>query len=219
MKKITAFLLVFMMALALVACGGKGGNDPEPGKEPVTKEQETTGKDTSEEKTTGDTQPSKKTVINDGSKLGELQPIAQQQDFVIKGLYISSESGQHEYPHVDDVETFETTGLNSEFELNEWIGFYVDTERKTPLNIYIVRNDMEADYAKITGAELRGICVEKEYPRLLEAVPDEENKGYLGEAYAHPELTEPDLYNVFFVADGKVCYMVQLNIVPENTVE
>lgn len=185
------------MTLSLVGCGGK--NDKPVG--------------------TGNPQPTDKSVVTDGSKLGVLQPVAEQQDFVIKGLYISSESGQHKYAHVDDVDTFGIDSLNSEFELNEWIGFYVDTDYKSPMNIYIVRNDSEADYSKITVQELAGICSDKEYPILADAIPDEENHGFVGQAYVHPESSQPDLFNAFFTAGGKVCYMVQLNLIAEYSAE
>lgn len=154
-------------------------------------------------------------IAADGSMLGVLQPVAEQQDFIIKGLYISSESGQHKYMHAEDIDTFGTDSLNSEFELNEWIGFYVDTESQAPMNIYIVRNDAQADYSKITAQELESICADNEYPVIADAVPDEENRGFAGQAYVHPESSEPDLFNVFFTANGEVCYMVQLNIIAQ----
>lgn len=211
MKKAIALLLVFVFALFLAACGDKGGSGAESTAPERIAQVNGSGSSAPEQ--------AEKSVINDGSRLGVLQPVAEQNDFVIKGLYISSESGQHKYPHVDDVDAFGTDGLNSEFELNEWIGFYVDTEHKSPMNIYIVRNDAEADYSKITEQELAGICSDKDYPVIADAAPDGENRGFAGQAYVHPESSQPDLFNVFFTANGKVCYMVQLNLIAEYSAQ
>lgn len=165
-----------------------------------------------------DTSTDKK-IITDGSKLGVLQTVAEQQEFVIKGLYLTTGSGQHKYTHVDDIDTFGTDSLNSEYELNEWIEFYIDTEFKSPMNIYFVRNDNEADYSKITEGELKKICSDKDYPVLADVVTDADNHGYVGQAYVNPANSEPDLFNVFFVANGKVCYMVQLDLIAQTSAE
>ncbi len=217
MKKIAALLIVGIMSLSLVACGGVDKPSNAEKEQGSNNEQLIT--QSTDNSDTSNQQSSDKLVINDGSKLGVLQPVAEQQDFVINGLYISTESRQHDYMHVDEVDTFGIDGLNSEFELNEWIGFYLDTEYKSPMNIYFVRNDAEADYAKITIQELESICSDKEYPVLSDVLPDGENRGFAGQTYVNPESSQPDLFNVFFTANGKVCYMVQVNLIAERTAE
>lgn len=163
--------------------------------------------------------PESMDVVFDGSKLGVLQPVAKQDKFVIDGLYLTSGSGQHKYTNIDDVEAFGVDNLNSEYELNEWIDFYVDTKYDSSMSVYIVRNDSDTDYSKLLESELASICEEKGYPSMLKVTPYAENRGYIGQTYVHPESSEPDLFNAFFVADGVVCYMVQLNIVAESVAE
>lgn len=163
--------------------------------------------------------PEAMSAVFDGSKLGVLQPVAKQDKFVIDGLYLTSESGQHEYAHIDDVEALGVDNLNSEYELNEWIDFYIDAELDSSMSVYLVRNDSETDYSKLSESELAGICEEKGYPSLVRVTPDAENRGYIGQVYVHPESSEPALFNAFFVSDGVVCYMVQLNIIAESAAE
>lgn len=84
------------------------------------------------------------------------------------------------------------------------------------MNVYFVRNDISADYDNISIQEIEDICNKHDYPIMLDVVPDSEDYGYIGSTYVNPDSSEPDLFNVFFTSNGKVCYMVQMNLVPCN---
>lgn len=217
MKKLLPLLLALILVLSMTACGGKADAD----KSAETQKDAQSGQSQPQtaDSNTGEAAGSDRKVITDGSKLGVLQTVADQQTFVIKGLYITSGSGQHDYAHVDDVDAFGTDALNREFELNEWIVFYLDADLTSAVSIYLVRNDASTDYAKITVPELESICSAHEYPVLADAVPDAENRGYAGELYVNPDSSQPDLFNAFFAANGQVCYMVQLELIPQDSAQ
>lgn len=220
MKKCIAIVLALVLCLSLSACGlssGSGQTGQQGGAAPTQAVGSTVQATAQPTATASPTAEPEKTVITDGSMLGVLQPVAEQDSLVIRGLYLTSGSGQHKYEHVDDVGAFGTDGLNSEYEQNEWIAFYVDAESALPISIYVAPNDAGRDYSGITAPEIAITCADMGYPIIPDAVPDAENRGYLGENYVHPEAAAPGLFNVFFVSGGNVCYMVQLDIIAENT--
>lgn len=201
MKKLTALFLTMILVICLAACGGAGGNNPDP----------TPG---------GNNNPpaTKDGLITDGSKLGVVQNVPGKDSSAIESMFITTGSGQHDYIKDPSEAEFERENLNSEYELNEWIDLYMKSDSSLAVSVYFVRNDKDADYSEIKVVELEAICSEKDYPMIVDSVPDIDNYGFIGSVCVHPEATDADLFNAFFVVNGKVDCMVQLSMVPEHSV-
>jgi hypothetical protein len=222
MKRIIAILLIGLMALSFAACGGKPGESgsSETAKPAETQQGESSG-DGGGSKETAAPQSS---VVLDGSRLGVLQPVKEQDALKINGLVIATGSGHHEYPSAQELLAagFKTEGLYSEYMIQEWFEIYISTAGNKPVKVIILPNDPAADYTKLTAADLEAASEALSYPVYCDTVePDPEvygeNEPYaLVSAYVHPELEAgPGLYNVFFANGNDICYAVQLNIIPE----
>ena len=51
-----------------------------------------------------------------------------------------------------------------------------------------------------------------------DAAPDAANNGLMWSTYVHQEMP-PGLYNICFVSGGKICYLVQISLIPEQSQE
>lgn len=216
MKKRIAILLAVLLLLGLAACGkqpqNNGGSDA--GKE-TTAAPAPSGQNG--ENSGGENNAPQNALVTDGSRCGVLQVVKPQDKLRIIGLIIASGSGHHDYPGVEELakQGFKTEGLNSEFYLNEWFEFYGDLEGRDSVDVIALANDPKADYAAMTPADLAAAEEKVPYSVVNATVsPEAENHGFLFSAYVNGEM-EPGLYNVFFCCDGKICFLVQLNILPE----
>lgn len=197
MKKIIGIFLAVVLCISMTACGSEPSEESTVGQESSPAVVATT--------------PPATGLITDGSRLGALQKVSNQGNFLIKGVLVTSESGEHDYPPINELAQngFNQVNTCTEFSLNEEIGLYLDTDfTESHLDVFAVKNDETADYSDISPEELKGICTEKGYPMLLNVVPAMENYGCLGTVCV---TGEPGLYNVFFVAEG-TCYMMQLSL-------
>ena len=223
-KKLIAFSLVALLALGAAACGQKSESKTDAKTESKTESQAAaqTATEAAASKTESEaaTKASASAVVTDGSKVGTLQAVKPQEDFVIKGMVLLSDSGHHDYGTPEQLTdtSFVTSGLHADFYLNEWIGIYTDTDASL-FNVYVVENDAQKDYAEVTEQELRTICEEKSFPMLEGATPDKAQHNYLGGLYVNPDYGKPGLYNMFFAKGGNVAYMVQINLNPETMSE
>lgn len=153
-------------------------------------------------------------ILTDGSRLGILQKIEDEAGESVKGVILTTGSGQHDYPAAEILsrEGYKTSELCYEYELNEWIDFYAQTvPSDLQMNIYILKNEENVDYGELTAAQIEDRCFSK--GRICWAVrPDPENYGYLDSVCIKPDEAVAGLYNVFFSAPG-VRYMVQLSLI------
>lgn len=213
MKKLIAISLVALLALGAAACGQKSESKTESKTESQASAQAETKADANSQAATEAAQASDSAVITDGSKVGTLQVVKPQEDFVIKGVALLSESGHHDYGSPDQLtdNDFKIEGLHADFYLNEWVGIYTDTDA-TLFNIYVVPNDAEKDYAKVTEQELRSTCEEKSFPMIEGVTPDKAQHNHAGNLYVNPDYGTPGFYNMFFAKGGDVCYMVQIRM-------
>ncbi len=214
MKRTAAFFLALVTAAALTGCGGSGstGNDG--------------GAPAAQSSAAGDAAPANNgstaqqpAVITDGSKCGVLQKAAEQDALTLKGLILTTGSGHHDYPAIDELmkDGWKTDGLYSTYYLNEWIEVYADCGQE--VSLYVVKNQPDTDYAAMTEADLIKISEAEAYPNAAAGLkPDAENNGLLTSFYVHQEMGE-GLYNMCFVSGGKICCLVQLMLEPEPAAE
>ena len=218
MKKALLTGMALITAAALCSCGGS-----KPA-ETTTAAAQTTAAAAQQAQTDTAAAPSgsagseSRAIINDGSKVGVLQEFPGQDVLKIKGLIVNTGSGHHEYDSIETLYSkgYKTSGLNSEYYMNEWIEIYADTNDKG-FAIYAAKNDPDKDYSEITVAELQKNLGGNDLPYCeVEEGADKENYGFIASFYIHPDYNEPGLYNVFFTKGGKVAYMVQLTLIPES---
>ena len=81
-----------------------------------------------------------------------LQKCAEQNALTIRGLLLTTGSGHHSYPAIADLikDGYKTENLYSTYSLNEWFEIYGDCSRS--VNIYVVPNQADTDYAAVTEA-------------------------------------------------------------------
>jgi|GEM_PF-2476738 hypothetical protein len=214
MKKITAILLAVLMLLAITACGKKPDSSGSNSGNSNSGSNNSENGDPSGNNGSGNTESS--VFVLDGSKLGVLQPAKDTGKLKINGLIFTTGSGHHDYPGIDELAQsgYKTSGLYSEYYLSEWIAVYGDIENNSPTMIFVLPNDPNADYSKMTAAQLDAASEGLSYSIYAgEAIPDTDDNGYMVDFYVHEDLGK-GLYNVFFTDGVNVCYIVQLNILP-----
>ncbi|MCR5611749.1 MAG: hypothetical protein K6F68_08000 [Clostridiales bacterium] len=154
--------------------------------------------------------------VTDGSKVGVLQNAGDPAFLRINGLIITTGSGHHEYPAIEELAEagYKTEGLYAEYYLSEWFDVYADIEGDGAIGVYVLPNDPNADYSKMKDADLLAVHESLDYP-VYHDVPhcDAEDHGLLFEAYVHEE-NGPGLYNIIFTDGENIIYMVQLRILP-----
>lgn len=210
MKRTAAILAAILLAASCTGCGSSGTQTENPAAQNSTAaENSASANAESTAQVSG--------VVTDGSKCGILQNSAEQDDFEIKGLILTSDSGHHDYPAIDEQikDGYKTEGLCSEFYLNEWIGVYADCNQT--MSLYVVKNQPDIDYAAMSELDLIKASGESQHLIYQNNItPNADENGYLLSFYVHPESGE-GLYNMCFVSGEKVCYVVQLRLLPEPT--
>ena len=95
-KKLIAFSLVALLALGAAACGQKSESKTDAKTESKTESQAVTQAATeaaaSKTESEAATQASASAVVTDGSLVGTLQAVKPQEDFVIEGMVLLSDS-------------------------------------------------------------------------------------------------------------------------------
>ena len=208
MKRTTAVFAALLLAASCTGCGGSVQTDS-PAAQSSAAADNGTPAGAAETAQSG-------SIITNGSKCGVLQKVADQNDFELRGLILTTGSGHHNYPAIADLikDGYKTEGLYSTYMLNEWFEIYSDCDK--PVNIYVVQNQADADYAAMTEADLQKIDESAAYSNSVTDVkPDPENNGLLWSTYVNSEM-DAGLYNICFVSGGKLCYLVQLTLEPEN---
>ena len=210
MKKTCILLLAALTASACTGCGSGSGtqNNSQAGAGNAAAD---SGTPAVSEQTAN-----KVAVITDGSKCGVLQKAAEQDAFELRGLILTTGSGHHNYPAIADLikDGYKTEGLYSTYMLNEWFEIYGDCNK--PVNIYVVQNQADTDYAAMTEADLQKIEESAAYTNsVTDVAPDAENNGLLWSTYVNSDM-DAGLYNICFVSGGKLCYLVQLTLEPAS---
>ena len=208
MKRTTALFAALLLAVSCTGCGGSVQTDS-PAEQSSAAADNVTPAGAADTAQTGG-------IITDGSKCGVLQKAAEQDAFELRGLLLTTGSGHHNYPAIADLikDGYKTEGLYSTYMLNEWFEIYGDCNK--PVNIYVVQNQADTDYAAMTEADLQKIDESAAYTNSVTDVsPDAENNGLLWSTYVNSDM-DAGLYNICFVSGGKLCYLVQLTLEPAS---
>lgn len=142
-------------------------------------------------------------------------------DFAITGMILVG--NQQETGSVDALmaEGYKTTGLASDFRLNEWIEFYLDdasiAQLGTGMKIVAVPHGDAAAYAGIAADEL-ALTAENSGGFVLDVAPDavEQVNGFnrVASGYVNMDLGTPGLWDILFLKDGRVAQYVCVNMAP-----
>ena len=199
MKRTIAAMLFLVLCLSLAGCGGE--------KTEETKQTEERGP------AVVATVVASGSFVTDGTQLGVLQKASNQGTLVLRGILVTSETGEHNYPAIDQLAQNGYNQVNpcTEYSLGEKIGFYVDSDyTEVHMSIFAVKNQDMPDESDLTEEGLKKLCEDKNYPMVLDALPQVDDYGFLGSLSV--DGGEPGLYDVFFVGN-QTCYMMQLSIV------
>ena len=219
MRRISVIFLTVLLGLSLTACDGKnkdGESTSQDGSSVVSQESDGNNNENSEvaAKSAAQIKTDLINIVRDGSKLGEVQEITKSNVITLKGLVMTSSSGQHNYPSAEDLLTkgYKMKLDYAEYYLDEFFTIYADVDSQKPLSLYVVNDKDLGDSTKVSMQDIMDICEEKSYFALIDAYPDMEHDGALGSTFVPEDTAEPGLYDIFIAREGKMYYMIQIKI-------
>ena len=145
-------------------------------------------------------------------------------DFVIDGIILVG--NRHEYRPENSTEAiidyfvkqgYNKEGLNKDFYLGEWIGFYIDTKYSKPVDdvkIIVTPHKTVEELEKLTLSQLEELANENGGFVLDYKTPEEDNYKYVGEGYVHQDYKEGK-YDILFTYKGKLAYFININLTKE----
>ena len=139
-----------------------------------------------------------------------------QTDFVIDGIILVG--NRHSYEGVDPesegfmnklvAKGYKKEGIYSDFYLNEWIEFYIDTKYSkatSDVKILITPHKTVEELANDNG----GYVIDYK-------TPEADNYKYVGNGYVNMDYPEGK-YDILFTYKGKLAYFINVNLTKEPT--
>jgi len=223
LRKCIAWILIITMALSISACGNKAdsGKKQAQSERPISRAQA--------EKEAAATAPAAEKTVTYSDAEGVLTPIVdaegnpKQTDFIINGVILMG--NRHSYFETDDLDSalatfvkagYQTEGINSSFYLNEYIGFFMDTNYEgdpADVKILAVPQKPIAEYEAMSAEELMALAEAQGFV-LDYAAPDIEFNRYVGEAYVNMDLPQGK-YCILFTYQGSPAYFITIDEIPE----
>ena len=229
MKKVLLIMTAIVLSLSIVGCGKQPNN---------VNSQDNNG-DTSQTAQSGQSDLSGANgadfnaagIVEYDYKDGVLTAIVdengnpKQNDFIINGVILVG--NRHNYFGTDDVEGalanfvkegYKTEGINSSFYLNEYIGFYMDTQYSGyigDVKILALPHKTVEEYEKMSEDDLFDLAYSKGFC-MDYSNPDENNYKFVAENYVNIDLPEGK-YDLLFTYKGKVAYFINVNLTLEPT--
>ena len=211
-RRLGVLLLALAFGLSLTACEGKDKD-----KDSIAVEESSTEEDYDEAtpgKTKADSKAKISTFVRDGSKLGELQELTKSNVIEIKGILITSGEGRDGYPDVWSVKEQDLTRQNkyNEYYTDEYISIFVDMDKAEYVSVYTCPEKVLEDKTEISFNDLKDLAGTAGCHCLNEAIPNKELCGLIG-GFDHgidAMHLEEGLYDLFFVCEDKIYYMVQI---------
>ena len=150
-----------------------------------------------------------------------------QTDFVLDGIILVG--NRHSYEGVDPesegfmnklvAKGYKKEDIYSDFYLNEWIEFYIDTKysgAESDVKILITPHKTVEELEKLSLSKLEELANENGGYVLDYKTPEADNYKYVGNGYVNMDYPEGK-YDILFTYKGKLAYFININLTKEPT--
>ena len=150
-----------------------------------------------------------------------------QTDFVLDGIILVG--NRHSYEGVDPesegfmnklvAKGYKKEGIYSDFYLNEWIEFYIDTKYSkaaSDVKVLATPHRTVEELEKMSLSQLEELATSNGGFVLDFNTPDAQNYMYFGEGYVNMDYPEGK-YDILFTYKGKLAYFINVNLTKEPT--
>lgn len=150
-----------------------------------------------------------------------------QTDFVIDGIILVG--NRHSYEGVDPesegfmnklvAKGYKKEDIYSDFYLNEWIEFYIDTKysgAESDVKILITPHKTVEELEKMSLTKLEELANENGGYVIDYKTPEADNYKYVGNGYVNMDYPEGK-YDILFTYKGKLAYFINVNLTKEPT--
>ena len=150
-----------------------------------------------------------------------------QTDFVIDGIILVG--NRHSYEGVDPesegfmnklvAKGYKKEDIYSDFYLNEWIEFYIDTKysgAESDVKILITPHKTVEELEKMSLTKLEELATENGGYVIDYKTPEADNYKYVGNGYVNMDYPEGK-YDILFTYKGKLAYFININETKEPT--
>ena len=218
MKKFLISLLTLVLCFTLVGCGEKDKNN----------ENNNNGNNNNQNENNGNKEGYNYTYT-DGvlTQIVDEEGNPKQTDFVLDGIILVG--NRHSYEGVDPdseglmnklvAKGYNKEGINSEFYLNEYIEFYIDTKYSkaaSDVKVLVTPHKTVEELEKMSLSQLEELATSNGGFVLDFNTPDAQNYMYFGEGYVNMDYPEGK-YDILFTYKGKLAYFININLTKEPT--
>lgn len=150
-----------------------------------------------------------------------------QTDFVIDGIILVG--NRHSYEGVDPesegfmnklvAKGYKKEDIYSDFYLNEWIEFYIDTKysgAESDVKILITPHKTVEELEKMSLSKLEELANDNGGYVIDYKTPEADNYKYVGNGYVNMDYPEGK-YDILFTYKGKLAYFININETKEPT--
>ena len=150
-----------------------------------------------------------------------------QTDFVINGIILVG--NRHSYEGVDPesegfmnklvAKGYKKEDIYSDFYLNEWIEFYIDTKysgAESDVKILITPHKTVEELEKMSLSKLEELANDNGGYVIDYKTPEADNYKYVGNGYVNMDYPEGK-YDILFTYKGKLAYFINVNLTKEPT--
>ena len=150
-----------------------------------------------------------------------------QTDFVIDGIILVG--NRHSYEGVDSesegfmnklvAKGYKKEDIYSDFYLNEWIEFYIDTKfsgAESDVKILITPHKTVEELEKMSLSKLEELANDNGGYVIDYKTPEADNYKYVGNGYVNMDYPEGK-YDILFTYKGKLAYFININLTKEPT--
>ena len=148
-----------------------------------------------------------------------------QTDFVIDGIILVG--NRHSYEGVDPesegfmnklvAKGYKKEDIYSDFYLNEWIEFYIDTKysgSESDVKILITPHKTVEELEKMSLTKLEELANDNGGYVIDYKTPEADNYKYVGNGYVNMDYPEGK-YDILFTYKGKLAYFINVNLTKE----
>ena len=218
MKKFLVGLLTLVLCFTLVGCGEKDKNNENNNNRNNNNQNENNGNKEGYEYT-----------YTDGvlTQIVDEEGNPKQTDFVLDGIILVG--NRHSYEGVDPesegfmnklvAKGYKKEGIYSDFYLNEWIEFYIDTKYSkaaSDVKVLVTPHKTVEELEKMSLSQLEELATNNGGFVLDFNTPDAQNYMYFGEGYVNMDYPEGK-YDILFTYKGKLAYFININLTKEPT--